>query len=79
VRSNKKEHDMSQTIEHLIYSVPELSCDHCRTAVTTEVEKVAGVSGVDVDLNSKQVHVTGSALQDADIRTAIDDAGYDIA
>jgi copper chaperone CopZ len=38
-----------------------------------------GVSAVDVDLAAKQVHVTGTTLQDADIRAAIDDAGYDIA
>ncbi len=70
---------MSQAIEHLTYSVPELGCDHCRTAVTAEVEKVAGVFAVDVDLSTKQVSVTGTALQDANIRAAIDDAGYDVA
>jgi copper chaperone CopZ len=70
---------MSQTTEHLSYFVPGLSCDHCRTAVTAEVEKVGGVSSVEVDLDAKRVRVTGADLADADVRAAIDEAGYDVA
>ena len=68
---------MSQTIEHLTYSVPGMSCDHCRTAVTAEIEKVAGVSAIDVDLKTKRVRVSGSELDDGAVRAAIDEAGYD--
>ena len=70
---------MSQTAEQLTYSVPEVSCEHCRAAITSEVEKVAGVSSVDVDLDAKRVTVTGEQLDDAAVRAAIDDAGFDIA
>jgi copper chaperone len=70
---------MSQTVEHLTYSVPGVSCEHCRTAVATEVGRVAGVSSVEVDLEAKQVHVTGSGLEDEALRAAIDEAGYDVA
>jgi copper chaperone len=70
---------MSQTAERLSYSVPEVSCGHCRAAITSEVEKVAGVSSVDVDLSAKLVTVTGEPLDDAAVRAAIDDAGFDIA
>ena len=45
----------------------------------TEVATVAGVEMVDVDLESKDVHVVGSGLDHADIVAAIDDAGYDVA
>ena len=79
VAATKRNVAMNQTIEHLTYSVPDLSCDHCRAAVTAEVGKVAGVAAVDVDLDAKQVRVTGAALQDADIRAALDEAGYDVA
>jgi copper chaperone CopZ len=34
---------------------------------------------VDVDLDNKRVTVTGDGLDDASIRDAIDDAGYEIA
>lgn len=61
------------------YSVPGMTCSHCRVAITGEVEKVAGVTGVDVDLDAKRVTVTGGGFADAAVRDAIDDAGYDIA
>jgi copper chaperone CopZ len=59
------------------YSVPGISCDHCKRAIETEVSAVAAVESVDVDVDAKLVTVVGG--DDAAIRTAIDDAGYDIA
>lgn len=70
---------MTQTIEQLTYSAPGMSCGHCRAAITAEVEQVAGVSSVDVDLDAKRVTVVGEQLDDAAVRAAIDDAGYDVA
>jgi copper chaperone len=70
---------MSKTTGQMTYSVPGMSCGHCRTSVTTEVEKVAGVTAVDVDLESKRVSVAGEQLDDDAIRAAIDAAGYDVA
>jgi copper chaperone CopZ len=70
---------MSQTAEQLTYSVPAMSCGHCRAAVTAEVEKLAGVASVSVDLDAKRVTVAGSQLDDAAVRAAIDEAGYDAA
>ena len=61
------------------YAVPGISCGHCRVAITGEVTKVAGVAAVDVDLDSKVVTVTGTGVEDAAVRGAIDEAGYDIA
>ena len=61
------------------YSVPGVTCDHCRRAITTEVAGVAGVRSVDVDLEQKLVTVRGEDLDDAAVRTAIDEAGYDVA
>ena len=70
---------MTQTTDQLIYSVPGISCGHCRAAITAEVEKLSGVTGVDVDPDAKRVSVAGSQLDDAAIRAAIDEAGYDVA
>jgi copper chaperone len=61
------------------YTVPGMSCEHCRAAVTAEVAAVAGVTAVDVDLDAKRVSVRGEPLDDAAIRAAIDEAGYDVA
>jgi copper chaperone CopZ len=60
------------------YSVPGISCEHCRGAITDEVGQVAGVDAVIVDLNTKRVSVIGE-YDDAAVREAIDNAGYDIA
>lgn len=70
---------MSKTTDQMTYSVPGMSCGHCRASVTTEVEKVAGVTTVDVDLDAKRVSVTGDQLDDDAIRAAIEAAGYDVA
>ena len=67
---------MSQTIT---YSVPGMSCDHCKHAVSTELGGVAGVTGVDVDLGTKVVKVTGEGLDDVALRAAIEEAGYEAA
>ena len=70
---------MSKTNTSLTYSVPGVSCGHCRTAITEEVEKVPGVSYVDVDLEAKRVAVAGIQIDDATVRAAIDEAGYEVA
>ena len=65
--------------ESAIYTVPGMSCGHCREAVSREVGAVAGVVSVDVHLDSKLVTVTGENLDDSALRAAIDGAGYDVA
>ena len=65
--------------ETTTYSVPGMHCGHCKAAVTQELEAVAGVESVDVDLDSKRVTVTGLKLDDAALRAAIDEAGYEVA
>lgn len=70
---------MSQTTDRRIYSVPDVSCEHCRTAITAEVGQVPGVTSVDVDLYARRVTVAGDPLDDAAVRAAIDEAGYDVA
>ena len=62
----------------ITYTVPGVSCEHCRSAITTEVSQVAGVETVDVDLDRKLVTVTGEPLDAAAIVAAIDEAGYDV-
>jgi copper chaperone len=67
------------TAQELVYSVPGVSCAHCRAAITDEVAPLAGVDSVDVDLDAKRVAVRGEALDDAAIRAAIEEAGYEAA
>jgi len=63
----------------LSYSVPGVSCAHCRRAIEDEVSQVQGVEAVGVDLETKTVTVRGEALDEAAIVAAIDQAGYEVA
>ena len=63
----------------LTFSVPDVSCGHCRMAITNEVAPLPGVESVEVDLDSKTVTVTGEPLDEQAIIAAIDEAGYEVA
>ncbi len=67
---------MSETTS---YTVTGMTCQHCVNAVTDEVSSVAGVTEVKVDLETGTVTVQGSGLDDAAIRAAVDEAGYEVA
>ena len=70
---------MSTVPDEVVLSVPGMSCGHCEAAVKREVEAVAGVEAVDVDLTVKSVTVRGTRLDRDAIVAAIDEAGYDVA
>lgn len=59
------------------YSVPEISCGHCKTAIEGAVRPLGGVARVEVDIDAKTVTVDGGD-RDA-ILVAIEEAGYDVA
>ena len=67
---------MSETV---VYTVSGMTCEHCRNAVSSELGAVAGVRSVEVDLDRKLVTVTGEGLDDAALRDAIEEAGYEAA
>ena len=64
-------------MDTLTYAVPGMTCDHCKAAVTEELEQVAGVAAVVVDLDTKLVVVKGAGVSDRDVRAAIREAGYE--
>lgn len=61
----------------ITYSVPDMSCGHCRAAITAEVNEVPGVETVEVELDTKIVAVTGRALDHDALVAAIYEAGYE--
>ena len=60
-----------------LYSVPTISCDHCKHSIEGEVGRLAGVAQVGVDVAARTVKVDGDATDEA-IRNAISEAGYDV-
>ncbi|MEU7905978.1 cation transporter [Actinoplanes sp. NPDC049118] len=62
------------------YTVTGMTCTHCVQAVTSEITELPGVTSVLVDLGSGAVTVTSEApLTDDAVRTAVDEAGYELA
>ena len=67
----------NMTTETRTYTVPNISCDHCKRAIEDHVTPLAGVNTVTVDIDNKIVTVTGG--EPTAIEAAIADAGYAIA
>ena len=65
--------------ETATYTVPAIHCAHCVASIREEVSEVEGVDDVAVDLDTKLVTVSGSNLDDAAVRAAIEEAGYEAA
>ena len=62
------------------FQVLGMTCGHCAGAVTGELSGITGVLAVHVDVPTGQVTVTSTApLTTADVRDAIDEAGYELA
>ena len=63
-----------------IYHVTGMTCAHCVGVVGDGIVRVDGVSAVEVDLASGEVTVISAApVDDGAVRTAIDEAGYEVA
>jgi copper chaperone CopZ len=60
-----------------------MTCGHCIQAVTSELTALDGVQDVAVELDpdgTSVVTVTSAApLDDAEVKAAIDEAGYELA
>lgn len=68
---------MSQT---RTFTVAGMTCGHCVASVTEEVQEIPGVQGVDVVLETGAVTVTSAEpLDDAAVKAAVEEAGYQLA
>jgi copper chaperone len=62
------------------YTVLGMTCGHCVASVTEELSELAGVSAVDVVLETGAVTVTSAeTLDEAAVRAAVEEAGYRLA
>ncbi|GHS94111.1 hypothetical protein AGMMS50276_06060 [Synergistales bacterium] len=57
-----------------IFSVPDMSCEHCVKAITKALDD-AKYSGFEVDLPAKEVRVEADSADK--IISLLDEAGYD--
>lgn len=57
------------------FSVPDMSCNHCKVAIETALGAVPQAGEVKVDLTNRKVEVTGPAPA-SELLKALDQAGY---
>lgn len=60
-----------------VIGVDGMMCGHCKMAVEKACKNVPGVENAEVNLEQKNVTVTGDASRDALVQ-AIVDAGYEV-
>ena len=62
------------------YTVTGMTCGHCVTSVTEEVQEIPGVETVNVVLQTGSLTVTSTQpLDDAAVKAAVEEAGYQLA
>ncbi len=66
------------TSDTRVFSVPSISCDHCKNAIETELGSIDAIQSVTVDVDSKTVAVAGGAADEI-IVAGIEKAGYQVA
>ena len=71
---------MSSDTQTAQFTVTGMTCGHCVASVTEEIQEIAGVTNVKVDLATGALSVTSDQpLSDADVKSAVEEAGYQLA
>ncbi|NEY33223.1 copper-transporting ATPase [Streptomyces sp. PRKS01-65] len=62
-----------------VYKVSGMSCGHCEGAVSGEISQIPGVSSVQAVASTGEVTVVSAApLDEAAVREAVDEAGFEL-
>ena len=63
------------------FSVPDVSCDHCKNAIEGALAPLRGVEQAEVDVPAKSVSVLfdPTAVDRSQLVHAIEEAGYPVA
>jgi len=61
------------------YTVTGMTCGHCELSVREEVEELAGVESARADHTSDTLVVHGNDVDDEAVRSAVAQAGYEVA
>jgi copper chaperone len=68
-------------METMTLTAPDISCEHCRTAIEREVGALSGVSSCSVDIPTRHVHVIydPSTVTRHQIVETLEEEGYPVA
>lgn len=66
-------------MSEVVYTVSGMSCGHCESAISKEVTAIPGVTSVKAVAQTGMLTVTSEQpVDDAAVRAAVDEAGYDL-
>jgi copper chaperone len=61
------------------YTVAGMTCSHCVSSVSEEVQEIPGVEHVDVRLDSGRLQVTSAEpVDETAVKSAVEEAGYQL-
>ncbi|MFF3326201.1 heavy-metal-associated domain-containing protein [Streptomyces sp. NPDC002889] len=81
--SNGSCHDSAADVQTggitTVYQVTGMTCGHCEGAVGSEISEISGVTSVEAVAATGLVTVVSDApLDEAEVRAAVDEAGYEL-
>ena len=67
-------------MEQTTLKIEGMTCDHCKSAVTTALKELEGVSGVEVNVEEGTATVSydASRVSVSTMNEAVEEQGYDI-
>ena len=61
------------------FTVPEISCDHCKSTIINTLSTVDGIELVEVNIEAKDVTLKSSEEIDLDlVKSLLDEQGYTV-
>ena len=64
---------------NVVFTVPEISCGHCKDTIESTLNKVESIESVSVDIEKKSVKVISSSdLDMMNVSQLLDEQGYTV-
>ena len=64
---------------NVLFTVPEISCGHCKDTIETTLNNVESIESVSVDIEKKSVEVISSSdLDMMNVSQLLDEQGYTV-
>ena len=64
---------------NVVFTVPEISCGHCKDTIESTLNNVAAIKSVSVDIEKKSVEVVSSSNLDMmNVSELLDEQGYTV-
>ena len=64
---------------NVVFTVPEISCGHCKDTIESTLNNVESIENVSVDIEKKSVEIISSSdLDMMNVSQLLDDQGYTV-